>query len=258
MSGTKLNISAIPALADNYIWLLTAADKCCAVVDPGEAQPVLDVLEARGLDLRYILLTHHHYDHVDGVPDLLEQTGATVYGPADDRLPCVDTVCREGEEIRLDDLELNFRVLEIPAHTRSHIAFYGHGALFCGDTLFSAGCGRLFEGTAAEMLQALDKLAALPPETKVYCAHEYTQSNCAFALAVEPDNPALQQRATQVDRLRSRGEITLPSTLGDELASNPFLRTRVEAVVEAARGIDPRAAAGASTMGVIRAWKDRF
>ncbi len=258
MPGTKLNISAIPALADNYIWLLTATDKRCAVVDPGEAQPVLDVLKGRGLDLRYILLTHHHYDHVDGVPELLEQSGATVYGPADDRLPFVDTVCREGEKIRLEELELSFQVLEVPAHTRSHIAFYGHGALFCGDTLFSVGCGRLFEGTAAEMQRALDKLAGLPAETRVYCAHEYTQSNCTFALAVEPDNQALIKRAGEVAALRATGANTLPSTLGEELSTNPFLRTRVEAVVEAARKLDPKARPGETTMAVIRAWKDRF
>jgi hydroxyacylglutathione hydrolase len=258
MPGTKLNISAIPALADNYIWLLTAADKRCAVVDPGEAQPVLDVLKGRGLDLRYILLTHHHYDHVDGVPELLEQSGASVYGPADDRLPFVDTVCREGEKIRLEELELSFQVLEVPAHTRSHIAFYGHGALFCGDTLFSVGCGRLFEGTAAEMQRALDKLAGLPAETRVYCAHEYTQSNCTFALAVEPDNPALIKRAGEVAALRATGANTLPSTLGEELCTNPFLRTRVDAVVDAARKLDLQARPGDTTMAVIRAWKDRF
>ncbi len=258
MPETTLNITAIPALGDNYIWLLTATDKSCAVVDPGEAQPVLEVLKARGLDLRYILLTHHHYDHVDGVPELLEQTGATVYGPADERLPFVHRVCKEGDQVHLDGLEAGFRVLEIPAHTRSHIAFYGHGALFCGDTLFSVGCGRLFEGTAAEMQQALDKLAALPATTKVYCAHEYTQSNCAFALAVEPGNQALQARVREVDTLRSAGGNTLPSTLGDELSTNPFLRTRVDAVVEAARQLDPKARPGDSTMAVIRAWKDRF
>lgn len=258
MPAKPFDITAIPALSDNYIWLLETADGKCAVVDPGEAQPVLNTLAARGLDLEYILLTHHHYDHVDGVPELLEHFDATVYGPADDRLTFVHKVCREGEEIHLERMGTAFQVLEIPAHTRSHIAFYGHGVLFCGDTLFSVGCGRLFEGTAEQMQMALDKLAALPAGTEVYCAHEYTQSNCAFALAVEPDNPALQRRANEVNRLRSSGEITLPSTLADELACNPFMRTREDSVIEAARGLDPHATAGASTMAVIRAWKDRF
>jgi len=258
MSARPFTITAIPALSDNYIWLLEAGNGKCAVVDPGEAQPVLAALAARGLDLSHILLTHHHYDHVDGVPELLELYDATVYGPADDRLPFVHEVCREGEDIHLEGMGITFQVLDIPAHTRSHIAFYGHGALFCGDTLFSVGCGRLFEGTAEEMQGALDKLSALPAETEVYCAHEYTQSNCAFALAVEPGNPALQKRATEVDTLRARGEITLPSTLADELSCNPFMRTREDNVVTVARGLDPQATAGASTMAVIRAWKDRF
>jgi hydroxyacylglutathione hydrolase len=258
MPAKPFHITAIPALSDNYIWLLEAADGQCAVVDPGEAQPVLSTLAARGLDLAYILLTHHHYDHVDGVPELLEHYEATVCGPADDRLPFVHKLCHEAEEVSLEGLGITFQVLEIPAHTRSHIAFYGHGALFCGDTLFSVGCGRLFEGTAEQMQRALDKLAALPAETEVYCAHEYTQSNCAFALAVEPDNPALQRRAANVDRLRASGQITLPSTLADEISCNPFMRTREDSVVEAARGLDPQASSGASTMAVIRAWKDRF
>lgn len=258
MPQNELNINAIPALGDNYVWLLEAGDGTCAVVDPGEAQPVMAALEARGFDLRHILLTHHHYDHVDGVPELLERYDAIVYGPDDVRLPFVQRVCQEGDRIHLEGLQAEFQVLEIPAHTRSHIAFYGHGALFCGDTLFSIGCGRLFEGSAEQMQVALDRLAALPATTKVYCAHEYTQSNCAFALAVEPDNPDLLERAAQVDKLRSQGKMTLPSTIGDELSANPFMRTRADTVVEAARGIDPGADPGASTMAVIRAWKDRF
>ena len=258
MPAAQLEISAIPALNDNYIWLLAGAGKACAVVDPGEARPVLEVLRKRDLDLRHILLTHHHYDHADGVPGLLEQTNAVVHGPGDSRLPFVNNVCGEGDVVRLDGLAAELRVLEVPAHTRSHIAFHGFGALFCGDTLFSIGCGRLFEGTAEQMQQAMDKLARLPAETKVYCAHEYTQSNCAFALAVEPDNPALLKRSREVDELRAAGRITLPSTISDELAANPFMRTREKSVVTAARKHDPEASPGASTMAVIRAWKDRF
>jgi len=248
MMSDKLSITPIPALTDNYIWLLTNGGNDCAVVDPGEAGPVLKVLEQEGLNLSYILLTHHHYDHVDGVPELLEHYDAKVFGPADDRIPVVHQVCREGFEVQLPELNVSFQVFEVPAHTRSHIAYFGENALFCGDTLFSLGCGRLFEGTASDMQKALDKLAALPADTQVYCAHEYTQANCKFALAVEPD----------IDRLRAANKITLPSRLGDELATNPFLRTRADSVVNMARKIDPEATPGIATMAAIRAWKDRF
>ncbi len=254
----KLDITAIPAFADNYIWLLTTGGKACAVVDPGDEDPVFEVLQQQGLELRYILLTHHHPDHVGGVPALLERYQATVFGPADERIPFVHQVCREGDRVQLPELDAQFRVLEVPAHTRSHIAFYGENAVFSGDTLFSLGCGRFFEGTAADMQQSLDKLAALPPETKNYCAHEYTQANCAFALEVEPGNIALQTRAHEIDRLRDAGKITLPTNLAEELATNPFLRTREKSVVDAARNRNPEASAGVSTMALIRAWKDRF
>lgn len=258
MPGDKLRISAIPAFDDNYIWLLTAGGKACAVVDPGDEDPVFETLSKKGLDLRYILLTHHHPDHTGGVRELLEKYQATVFGPDDSRIPFVDRVCREGDRVRLEELNAEFRVLEVPAHTRTHIAYYGENALFSGDTLFSVGCGRFFEGTADDMQTALDKLAALPAETRNYCAHEYTQSNCAFALQVEPENRALQARATEVGDLRAAGEITLPTSLAEEIATNPFMRTRESSVVNAARKLDPNAGPGVSTMAAIRAWKDRF
>jgi hydroxyacylglutathione hydrolase len=258
MQGNKLQITAIPAFGDNYIWLLTAGGKACAVVDPGDEDPVLEVLQQRGLELRYILLTHHHYDHSGGVTALLDHYQATVFGPDDVRIPFVNHVCRDGDQIQLPELDVAFRVLEVPAHTRSHIAFYGENVVFSGDTLFSLGCGRFFEGTATDMQKSMDKLAALPAETLNYCAHEYTQANCAFALEVEPANAALQARAGEIDRLRSEGKITLPTSLGQELAANPFLRTRESSVVEAARKLNPEASAGVSTMAEIRAWKDRF
>lgn len=258
MQRKDLNITAIPAYDDNYIWLLNAGGNTCAVVDPGDEEPVLEALQQQGLDLRYILLTHHHPDHTAGVHELLQRYEATVFGPADERIPFVDQVCRQGDLVHLPELNAKFRVLEVPAHTRSHIAFYGENALFSGDTLFSQGCGRFFEGTAADMQNSLDKLAGLPGDTMNYCAHEYTQSNCAFALKVEPDNPDLQARSRQVDKLRTEGKITLPTTLADELATNPFLRTRESSVVDAARKFDPQATAGISTMAAIRAWKDRF
>jgi len=258
MRADKLNITAIPAFSDNYIWLLTAGGTACAVVDPGDADPVLEVLEKQGLDLRYILLTHHHPDHTGGVGELLEKYPAKVFGPDDRRIPFKQQICREGDMVSLPELDANFRVLEVPAHTSSHIAFFGENALFSGDTLFSIGCGRLFEGTADDMQRSLDKLADLPADTRVYCAHEYTQSSCAFALQVEPENTALIARAAEVDRLRATGQITLPSTLGAELAANPFMRTREKSVLGAARKIDPKALPGSSTMAIIRAWKARF
>ena len=258
MPANELKLTAIPAFGDNYIWLLTAGGRECAVVDPGDEDPVLEALKTQGLDLRYILLTHHHPDHVGGVPTLLEHFDARVFGPADERIPFVHQVCRDGDRVQLTELNAEFSVLEVPAHTRSHIAFHGENVLFSGDTLFSVGCGRFFEGTAADMQKSLDKLALLPVNTKVYCAHEYTQANCAFALEVEPGNPALRARAGEVDELRAAGEITLPTSVGDELATNPFLRTREDGVVEAARKIDPAAMPGISVMAAIRAWKDRF
>jgi len=258
MPTVSLNISAIPAFSDNYIWMIDNGGKSCAVIDPGEAEPVLDILQQKGLELTHILLTHHHHDHIGGVKELLEHYDANVFGPADDRIPFQQQVCHEGDMVDLAGLDVQFSVLEVPAHTRSHIAFVADSILFCGDTLFSLGCGRFFEGTATDMQKSLDKLAALPAGTQVYCAHEYTQANCAFALAVEPNNNALQTRSREIEQLRAIGKPTVPSRLGDELDANPFLRTRVDSVVQAARKIDPQATAGASTMAVIRAWKDRF
>lgn len=258
MQANKLKISAIPAFSDNYIWLLSGPGNTCAVVDPGDEDPVLDVLQQQGLELGYILLTHHHADHTGGVSALKAKYGSTVFGPADTRMSYVDEVCREGDRVNLPELGVEFSVLEVPAHTRSHIAYYGGNAVFSGDTLFSLGCGRFFEGTATDMQQSLDKLAALPADTNNYCAHEYTQANCRFALQVEPENEALQSRAEEIDQLRNAGRITLPTSIGGELATNPFLRTREDSVVAAARKLDPAANAGITTMAAIRAWKDRF
>jgi len=254
----EITITAIPAFADNYIWLISTGGKHCAVVDPGDAGPVVQVLEQNGLELDYILITHHHADHIGGVTELVKAYGAKVFGPHDRRIPDQDQSFSEGETVHLPSLELDFRVIEVPGHTSSHIAFFGHGCLFCGDTLFSVGCGRLFEGTPEQMQSSMDKLAALPADTRVFCAHEYTLSNCDFALEVEPDNARLLSRASAVEASRAIGRSTVPSELGEELAVNPFLRCRQPAVVAAAQKRNPAAEPGASTLAVIRAWKDRF
>ncbi len=259
-------VTPIAAFADNYIWAIHGQRRAW-VVDPGDAAPVLAWLQHRGLALAGILLTHHHPDHIGGVGALLAPGGPLpVYGPADRRLPAAVTPLADGENVTIE-LErgrgtgaVEFDVLAVPGHTATHIAFYAAsmGWLFCGDTLFSVGCGRLFEGTAEEMKASLDRLAALPPATEVYCAHEYTAANCRFALQVEPDNPALRSRAAEVEALRAAGRPTLPSTIGSELACNPFLRSRQPGVIAAARARHPAATAPAEVLAVIRRWKDRF
>ena len=254
----ELVVTAIPAFSDNYIWLLSTGAAECAVVDPGDADPVRRTLRREGLELAYILLTHHHADHIGGAAALAADRGARVFGPHDLRIPGQNRSFAEGEQAELSRLGLRFEVLEVPGHTSSHIAFYGHGCLFCGDTLFSVGCGRLFEGSPEQMQASLDKLAALPASTRVFCGHEYTLSNCDFALQVEPDNADLRRRARAAEAARAAGRGTLPSLLGEELAVNPFLRSRAPAVVRAARQRNPQATPGASTLGVIRAWKDTF
>lgn len=256
MQSTQLSITAIPAFQDNYIWLLKGTGTACAVVDPGDAQPVIEELQRRGLDLRYILLTHHHWDHAGGVPALLEQYDAEVFGPDDSRIEGSQHLCHEGDKIDLPKINASFEVLEVPAHTTSHIAFYGEGMLFSGDTLFSIGCGRLFEGGADDMQRAMDKFAELPADTKVYCGHEYTLSNCQFALQVEPHNEVLKTRHAEVQALRENGEITLPSSIAAELAANPFMRTREVTVVETARHKDSACQPGSEVLAVIRSWKD--
>jgi len=254
----EITVAAIPAFTDNYIWLLSTGGSRCAVVDPGDAKPVLAELRRRGLILDTILLTHHHADHTGGVQQLVAETGASVYGPLDKRISGLTGSLADGEILELPAMGLSFQVMEVPGHTSSHIAFYGHASLFCGDTLFSVGCGRMFEGTPEQMQASLDRLAELPPDTRVFCAHEYTLSNCDFARAVEPDNTELARRASEVEAFRATGRITLPSTLGEELAVNPFLRTREPDVVSAAQKRDSSAAPGVSTFAIIRAWKDGF
>jgi hydroxyacylglutathione hydrolase len=238
-----ITVQAVPVLSDNYAWLLRDSGGAVAIVDPGEAAPVAAALDAAGGRLDLILLTHHHGDHVAGTDELRARFGAKVVGATADayRLPKLDQTGVEGDSVAFGGATA--RVLETPGHTRGHIAyvFDADHVLLCGDTMFSLGCGRLLEGTAAEMFSSLRKFAALPPETLVHCGHEYTESNARFALHATPGNAALQAFAARVRERRAAGEATVPSKLADELAANPFLR-----------------APDVATLADLRARKDKF
>lgn len=261
--GTEL--LPLPAFDDNYIWAVMRG-KQAAVVDPGQAGPVLRCLQERGLELRAILLTHHHGDHVGGVTELLRATQATVYGPAGESLPHCDVRLAEGDRVVLPELSLDMTVIDVPGHTAGHIAYYGDigqgkPVLFCGDTLFMAGCGRLFEGTPEQMEQSLAKLCVLPEGTQVCCAHEYTLSNLRWALAVEPDNSAMLQAQEQARRQRESHLPTLPSSIGQELQINPFLRTRHPSVIQAAvawAGSPLLQSSSVDIFAALRRWKNEF
>ncbi|HEU4708493.1 MAG TPA: hydroxyacylglutathione hydrolase [Methylophilaceae bacterium] len=224
-----LEILPIPAFRDNYIWLLSNGNNA-ALVDPGDADPAISALEARQLTLDAILITHHHSDHIGGVPELLKRWPAAVYAPKREHYAFPHTAVVEGSRVILDSLQLQFSVMEVPGHTLGHVAYYGANCLFCGDTLFSGGCGRLFEGAPRQLFDSLQRFAALPPETKVFCAHEYTETNLGFARSLDPDNPFLTARITEVAELRRQGLPSLPSTIGLERETNPFLRCDVPAI----------------------------
>ncbi len=253
-----LTIIPIPALKDNYIWTLHDQHHA-VVVDPGDAAPVLAYLNAHQLKLTAILCTHHHNDHTGGVLELVQVYNVPVYGPQHEDIPCISHALSAGDVVELAELNIKLDVLDIPGHTRGHIAFVGEGDVFCGDTLFGCGCGKIFEGTAAQLFHALQQLANLPDETRVYCGHEYTEANIRFALACEPSNAKLKQRQADVHALRAAGLPTLPSTIALEKATNPFLRcAEPDIIATAQRMADIDQTDEISVFTALRGWKDRF
>lgn len=252
----NFQVVPIPAFEDNYLWLLVRGDRA-VVVDPGDATPVLDYLARHDLKLCAILCTHHHGDHVGGIRVLLQHFKVPVYGPAHETIPGLTHAVTEGDTVEIPELDVKFSVIDVPGHTAGHVAYYGAERLFCGDTLFACGCGRLFEGTPEMMYASIAKLARLPDDTLMYCAHEYTLDNIRFAKKVEPDNADLIQREINDRASRAQHLPTVPSVLGLEKRTNPFMRSLAPAVIQAAERYAGHALTGpAQVFGTVRAWKD--
>lgn len=250
----------VPAFEDNYIWLIVGPGSDRAlIVDPGDADPVFEALDRDRLTPAAILCTHHHHDHIDGIDELIERFPIPVYGPATERIPRRTQALRGGDRVELSTVSLQFDVLDVPGNTRGHIAYHGHGLLFCGDSLFSAGCARLCEGTPEQMFSSLRRLQTLPDETAVYCAHEYTAANLRFAATVDPGNPDIRRHQETVHDLRARGLPTLPTTLALEKRINPFLRTHLPPIRKLAEEHAGRKLeTELEVFTVIRRWKDDF
>ena len=256
--GLIMQTLTIPAFNDNYIWLISDGE-IAAVVDPGDPAPVLKNLESKNLKLKYILITHHHMDHVGGIKTLISKyPEVTVFGPDCGRIPGISKVVKESDTVEMGSLG-SYNVMEVPGHTTSHICYYGEGNLYIGDTVFAAGCGRLFEGSPADMVNSFEKIRALPEATNIYCAHEYTLSNIRFAKAVDPDNHDLLERERKCQKLRENGTPTVPFTLEEELKTNPFFRYKDSKIRESASCKSGRAVNDdVTTFAIIRSWKDSF
>ncbi|HCX80460.1 MAG: hydroxyacylglutathione hydrolase [Curvibacter sp. RIFCSPHIGHO2_12_FULL_63_18] len=255
-----MTLIPLPAFSDNYVWMLHDGREAL-VVDPGDAAPVLQALQQEDLELRSILVTHHHADHTGGIHTLRDTTGAQVWGPARESIPAPYQPLAQGQQLTC--LGLSFEVLDVPGHTAGHIAFYsadieGAPLLFCGDTLFSAGCGRLFEGTPEQMEDSLRRLAMLPAATRVCCTHEYTLSNLRFALAVDPDNTDLLAYQAHCQALRDRGLPTLPSSIDLERRINPFLRASAPPILAALHAFDAAGLAHDGAFATLRRWKNEY
>lgn len=259
MSKDQLEIRPIRSLADNYIWVLYRSnDESAAVVDPGSSAPVLDFLEEKQLSLSSILITHTHWDHINGIEELLQRfPDAKVFGPEGSKTPGLTDPVREDDRLLLKELGVELQVIEIPGHTVEHVAYLGEGALFCGDTIFSCGCGRVFSGTFDQLADSITRLSSLPPETQMFCTHEYTVDNIGFAKWVDPENADLLDRDEETMALVERGEPTLPSTIGEELKCNPFMRLHDAVVVAAAEQHAGRKLGGyREVFRELRTWKD--
>ncbi|TWX71961.1 hydroxyacylglutathione hydrolase [Colwellia demingiae] len=265
MTNSHQIVTAIKAFNDNYIWAISSENKDkIALVDPGDAVVCIEYLQENNLALSAILITHYHKDHVGGIEKLLEYSKdkawpVTVYGPATENIAQLDITLKENDTVDLTDLNCQFTVLDLPGHTKGHIAYYNEKMVFCGDTLFSGGCGRLFEGTPQQMHHSLTKLSNLAADTLIYCAHEYTQANLAFALAVEPNNIDLHNYAEQVNVKRQQNQATIPSNIALELQINPFLRCHEHSIKLAAQTYSKQTQGNDSEVfSAIRAWKDNF
>jgi len=259
------NAIAIPIFKDNYIWLITAESNHVIIVDPGDERPVLNYLQDNPLIPVAIVVTHQCYDHVDGIMAILQQFDIPVYGPASEKIPGMTHRVKQDDLITIDGT-YPLKVLDVPGHTAGHVAYYQPGPtgkLFCGDTLFGAGCGRLHTGLYDEMFHSLQKISALPDETLIYCAHEYTQANLKFAYHLEPNNKAIQARIKRTDAMCAQGKITIPLLLSNETSTNPFLRCHTPAIFSAAKcyaaenGL-PAPSDPLSTFRTIRDWKNQF
>jgi hydroxyacylglutathione hydrolase len=254
-----LNVTPIPAFSDNYIWLISNDTKeACIIVDPGDAKPVLEVLQKTTMTLHAILITHHHWDHINGINELLQHYPHTpVYGPAKEKIPHRTHALKEGDIVKLESIGIEFRVLDVPGHTAGHIAYYGEGSLFCGDTLFACGCGRIFNSTAETLYQSLVNISCLPAKTLIYCTHEYTLDNIGFAQWVEPENTALQQRLEDSQKMRAKNKETIPFTLSLELQTNPFLRLSTPTVIQKITDkMQKKIPQAARRFAALRQWKD--